>query len=94
MSQINVITTEGKTLTRTRVRAQRLVDAGTHRWKDRRTVEELVPESSHRDPCRFFVTVQPVFEYDYPIQPNREKDPHFLPYTYPLPIDILRHYQS
>ena len=86
----------GKSRSLTRVRAERLVNDGSHEWQGPRTVREKKVAAS-LSPVRNRVIFEPSFYFDYEYPgPGEGPQPgdHALPYTYPLPWEILRHYQS
>lgn len=67
-TKILVVTLDEKQVHRTRARAQRLVDQGTHRWDGPAMVREVLrPEKAQSftlsDPARFLL---PSFQFAYP----------------------------
>lgn len=94
--KITVITLDGKNLARTRVRAQRLVDAGSHVWIGDRTVRELIPAKKALALAdRIVYRESPVFDPNY-FYPDHSPHPELfgLPFNYPLPNQLLRSYAS
>jgi len=95
-NKISVLTLDGKTLHRNRCRSQRLVDAGTHQWIGPRTVREVKPpEKALALSDRVIQRRAVIFDADY-FYPSLEPHPelHDLPFTYPLPYELLKCYQS
>jgi hypothetical protein len=94
--KIAVLKLDGKTLHRSRCRAQRLVDAGDHIWIGPRTVRQVVPpKQAAAFVDRIVERTAPRFDPNY-FYPSTEAHPELrdLPFAYPLPFEILRHYQS
>lgn len=94
--KITVITLDGKNLSRTRCRAQRLVDAGSHAWIGDRTVRELVPaKKAFALADRIIPRESPIFDPNY-FYPDHTPHPELfdLPFNYPLPYELLRSYAS
>ena len=93
--KITVITLDGKNLSRTRCRAQRLVDAGTHAWLGDRTVRELIPAKKASPLADLIVPSSPLFDPNF-FYPDCEAHSGLpsLPFNYPLPYELLRDYAS
>jgi hypothetical protein len=93
---IRALGLDGKSRKLTRVRAERFVADGSHEWQGPRTIREKKVAASV-SPVQNRVVFEPnfYFDYDYPGEGlGSLPGDHPLPYTYPLPYDILRHYQS
>lgn len=93
-AKIVILTLDGKSAHKPRARAQRLVDSGTHVWIGPKTIREIKQAASVptiHDRVRF----EPTFFFDY-AYPNADAHPELLdlPFTYPLPYEILKHYEG
>lgn len=93
-AKITVITLDGKNLSRTKARAQRLVDTGTHRWEGPRTIREIrKAEAARSFADRIVERKAPLFDPNY-FYPNPKAHPELfeLPFNYPLPYELLKSY--
>lgn len=92
-AKIQAVALDGKYKTLTRVRAQRLVDTGTHVWIGERTVREIRP-AKKAFALADRVSIFPA-DYFYPY-PQHQAHPelHDLPFNYPLPYELLKSYEA
>jgi len=84
----------GKTRSRPRARIQRLVDSGTHVWIGPRTVREVIAAERAVALTDLIVKRESAIFDTHFSYPNLEAHPELpgLPFNYPLPYDLLRHY--
>ncbi len=97
-AKITAIGLDGKARKLTRVRAERLVENGSHEWQGERSIREKQSAASV-SPVHNLIRIAVEFEQqfpdrEYPTGLGALPGDHPLPYTYPLPYDILVHYQS
>jgi hypothetical protein len=91
-AKITIIRLDGVSYRRSKSHALRLEAAGTHEWAGDSTLRQTrradqVPSINDR--------ISPVFAPDY-FYPEHQAHPELfdLPFTYPLPFEILKHYEG
>ncbi len=93
--KFTVITLDGKNLSRTRARAERMIAAGTHLQTGPRTIREVIlaREAPATALDRVVHREAPIFDPNY-FYPSCDPHPELLhlPFNYPLPYEMLRSY--